>query len=104
MEVVGYDGFVYKNVQEDAGVDSYIAVNPSQIRSINAAFDPDFKESGVLLAQAPTPDYSGTQVTTIETIDETGEQVEITEAGDIAYTRTQARVQSLNDMINCLRG
>ena len=47
--------------------------------------------------------YKGTQVTTMETIEETGDTVEITESGDVAFTRTQERVSSLDQMINCLQ-
>jgi len=79
-------------------------INPSQIRSVNAAFDPDFKELGDLLAQAkPGAQYAQTEVTTTETIRETGEVVEITENGEVAYNRTQQRMQSLQNMITCLR-
>jgi len=38
----GYDGFVYENLVEDAGQDSYIAVDASQVKSVHnqGTFDP----------------------------------------------------------------
>jgi Large polyvalent protein associated domain 23/ADP-Ribosyltransferase in polyvalent proteins len=53
LQEKGIVGLIYKNEVEDKGSMSYIALNPSSIRSINAAFDPDFKDSGNLLASAP---------------------------------------------------
>ena len=56
---MGFDSVII-----DEGVDNngdrpiaYMPVNPSQIRSVNAAFDPEFKASPELLAQ---PAYHGT--------------------------------------------
>jgi len=60
----GYDSIVYKNMFEaDAsGKDSLIIFDPSNIRSVNAAFDPDKAASPILTAGAgggrkpPNPD------------------------------------------------
>ncbi|MBL4860737.1 MAG: hypothetical protein JKX96_07755 [Acinetobacter sp.] len=43
MAKTEYDGFVYKNLVEDAGADSYIAASPTQIKSVHnvGTFDPD---------------------------------------------------------------
>jgi hypothetical protein len=55
----GYDSIVYKNRFEgrDAvkgkGADSLIVFDPSNIRSVNAAFDPEKSGSSTLLAAAP---------------------------------------------------
>lgn len=33
IKAAGYDGFVYKNMVEDVGIDSYIALEPQQVKS-----------------------------------------------------------------------
>ena len=43
----GYDGIIIEN---EYGEKLIVAFNPNQIRSINAAFNPDWKDSGNLLA------------------------------------------------------
>ena len=42
MKKIGVDGFVYKNLVEDAGTDSYIIADPSQVKSVHnvGTFDP----------------------------------------------------------------
>lgn len=55
IEAAGYDGIVYKNKFEGAKSgapeqDSYIIFDPSNIRSVNAAFDPDMAASPMLTA------------------------------------------------------
>ena len=98
----GKDGAIFKNTTDGAGVtDIYVAFDPSQIRSVNAAFDPDYKESGNLLAQKKA---SQIEVTTTETNNDTGEVVQITERGDMAYKRTKQKMQAFQDMIKCLKG
>lgn len=62
-----------------------------------------FGPEQVVEAVDPLELYQDTTVTTTETIIETGETVEIVEAGDVAYNRTQQRVQSLSEMLECLR-
>jgi hypothetical protein len=49
----GYDSV---KVVNDQGEEMRVVFDPSQIRSINAAFDPDFADSGNLLAQGPVSD------------------------------------------------
>lgn len=49
LENQGYGSIIYKNEAEGVG-DSVIMLNPSNIRSINAAFDPAKKESSNLMA------------------------------------------------------
>ncbi len=46
----GFDALVYENQLEGEG-ESVAVFNPNQIRSVNAAFDPEFQESPDLLAQ-----------------------------------------------------
>lgn len=70
LKAQGYDGIVYKNIWEgdgprvdpndmstiiepDAQEDSYVIFDPSNIRSVNAAFDPAQSESRNLLHQDP---------------------------------------------------
>jgi hypothetical protein len=48
----GITALSYENAVEDAGSVSYIVPNPSNIRSVNAAFDPDQADSADLLAQS----------------------------------------------------
>jgi hypothetical protein len=57
LRAQGYDGVVFDaDGMGGAGRTQIRAVfDPSQIRSVNAAFDPDFAESGNLLAQGPLP-------------------------------------------------
>jgi len=68
------------------------------------------RENQELLAQesaaetARKEQLKAIEVKTIETIEETGEQVEITEKADVAYQREQQRSESFQNMINCLRG
>lgn len=49
LSSMGYDSIVYENDFEGGG-DSVIIFDPSNIRSVNAAFDPDKKDSSNLLA------------------------------------------------------
>lgn len=70
LKAQGYDGIVYKNIWEgdgprvdpndmstiiepDAQEDSYVIFDPSNIRSVNAAFDPAQSDSSNLLHQDP---------------------------------------------------
>lgn len=47
----GKDGAIFKNTTDGAGVtDIYVAFDPSQIRSVFAAFDPAYKDSGNILS------------------------------------------------------
>jgi hypothetical protein len=48
----GITALSYENAVEDAGSVSYIVPNPANIRSTNAAFDPDQADSTDLLAQS----------------------------------------------------
>jgi len=43
MKKSGYDGFVYQNMVEDAGIDSWVPLSPTQIKSIHnrGTFDPN---------------------------------------------------------------
>jgi len=59
----GYDSIVYKNTFEGAGGDSFIVFDPSNIRSVNAAFDPEKSGSNMLLAAAPFAAVSGAGLT-----------------------------------------
>jgi hypothetical protein len=65
----GYDSIVYKNRFEgrDAvkgkGADSLIVFDPSNIRSVNAAFDPEKSGSSTLLAAAPFAAVGGAGLT-----------------------------------------
>jgi hypothetical protein len=56
----GYDGVIARDIKNFEGgeiTDTAIVFNPNQIRSINAAFDPDQAESGGLLfSRAPATD------------------------------------------------
>jgi hypothetical protein len=56
----GHDGVIFKNLSDGADIDTImVAFDPSQIRSVNAAFDPDFADSGNLLAQGPVESFEG---------------------------------------------
>lgn len=52
----GINGLTYKNEVEDKGSISYIALDPRDIRSIHAAFDPAFEHSPRLLASCAMPE------------------------------------------------
>jgi len=56
-----------------------------------------------VLEQEKLDRYKQVNVTTTATVAETGEVVEITEPGDIVYTRTLSRVESIENMIKCLQ-
>lgn len=71
FENAGYDGFIDYTVDEKFGSQRkvgqpmkgvtpdtvhYVAFHPNQVRSVHAAFDPDFKESGNILRQSQTED------------------------------------------------
>jgi GNAT superfamily N-acetyltransferase len=49
-KLLGRDGLILRDVGGVKGNDLVVSFNPSNIRSVNAAFDPDFKDSGNLLA------------------------------------------------------
>jgi len=62
------------------------------------------KLSPEAIEQAQMERLKGIEVKTTATVEETGEVVDITESGDVVYTRSQERVKSMENMINCLRG
>jgi predicted nucleotidyltransferase len=59
----GHDGVIFEGKTSE-----YVVFDPSQIRSVNAAFDPDFKESGDLLAQPIRLDVEGVQAEATEAL------------------------------------
>lgn len=66
MKSKGFDGFIYQNKIEGPGTDSIIPLEANQMRSVNAAFDPDFTDSPSMLAQqgdAPMEVLAGRTVT-----------------------------------------
>lgn len=60
----GYDGIKFVNVVDDVMAtptpgktsDIVAMINPNAVRSVNAAFDPDFKDKPYVLAQSPVQD------------------------------------------------
>ncbi len=52
IKAEGYDSVKYRNEIEGDRDYSYIALDPSQIRSVSAKFDPEQKESADILAAA----------------------------------------------------
>ena len=67
----GYDGVVFKNVKDQGRygrgeakiADTYAIFDPSNIRSVNAAFDPEKSGSSTLLAAAPFAAVGGAGLT-----------------------------------------
>ncbi len=63
----GIDEIIFEDWGAGAGETAHVIFDPKNIRSINAAFDPDFKESSQILAQTPiTPakSFQPSEVTT----------------------------------------
>lgn len=88
----GYDGVA---LPDDNGQITYIAFKPNQYRSINAAFDPDFKESANLLAQdSVAPAASSTQKFTTRTLGQLLDQMVIDRHGE-RLTEQDAKTKSI---------
>jgi hypothetical protein len=69
MKDAGYDGIIYKNEHEGAG-DSIIVFDSNKIRSVDAAFDPDYKDSGNLLASKTNSSESSKKLAPIQNTSE----------------------------------
>lgn len=59
LKDLGYQGF---KALEPEGQPSVAVFDPDQIRSVNAAFDPEFKASPDLLAQGPSPEFEALNI------------------------------------------
>lgn len=97
----GNDGLVIRgmadvNLQEDV----FIPLDESQIRSTNAAFDPDFSASPRVLAQQNL----GTIELTETRVDAAGNVFEVVENAGALWDAQQDRLKSIDQLRNCVRG
>jgi hypothetical protein len=100
-----YDTIVIKNTKDEG--DIYVALKASNIRSVNAAFDPDYKSSPRLLAQsagtqvAKGQDFGDIEITYTEQ-DAAGNTVEITEKAQDVWDDNQDRLETIARIRDCL--
>lgn len=95
---------------EQGGESMVVVFEPNQIRSIDAAFDPDYRETGRLMAQirgiptmSQTQDFTGIELTEERIIEETGEKVTITQDAQQTWEQTQQRRNIIERLGDCLR-
>lgn len=104
---MGFDAIRFLNIV-DPGPYSYggeegnvtVVFDPKNVRSVNAAFDPAYRESGQLLAQSQ--DFQDVQLTEDRTISETGETVTITQDAQRLWEQTQKRHGIVSQLKECL--
>ena len=100
-----YDGVIFNF--PDGGRE-YTVFNPTQIRSVHAAFDPARREEALLLAQPPVPafeaeqDFAGVEITDEMTVEETGEVVTVTQDAQTVWNRLQKRRNMVDQLRGCL--
>jgi len=90
----GYDGVV------DDLMNEVIVFNPNQIRSVNAAFDPAYRESANILAQGQDMGDIELEQTIIE--QETRETVQTTHRAQDLWDGIQDRKSKLEQLLDCL--
>jgi len=93
---MGYTSFRF---QEREGIPAVSVLNPADIRSVDAEFDPAETESPRVLAQQNfgTIDLQETR------IDEAGNTLEITENAGVLWKEQQQRQRNIQKLRNCLR-
>lgn len=101
LKSLGYDSFLIKNSDTDgAGQRDDVAVfEPNQIRSINAAFDPDFKDSPNLLSQQ---DFGDIELT--DTFNDGTNTQQITELAQARWDDAQSRLEMIEQLRKCANG
>lgn len=102
IKAAGFDSYYdfEFDPRERPGQEASIAVfDPSQVRSINAAFDPDFSDSPRVLAQQ---NFSTIELVEAR-IDEAGNALTITENAGVLWQEQQSRKDNINKLRSCLR-
>ena len=93
------DGYVRSTLGEELSHRVVIPFEPSQVRSVNAAFDPDFKDSPKLLAQQNFGDLTLSEEVEVEG---TGKTVTVTQSAQKAFDRTAKRRNVIQKLRDCL--
>jgi hypothetical protein len=93
MRDAGYDAAI----SDDTG--DVIVFEPTQIRSVHAAFDPDFSASPRVLAQQNLGSIELTETR----VDQAGNALEITENAGVLWKEQQQRAKSIEQLRRCLR-
>ena len=75
-------------------------INPRDVRSVNAAFDPDFTDSPNLLSQSDFGDLTVTQTGK----DDAGNDVTVTEKASVVWDSLQKRLETLDKLTECVNG
>lgn len=97
----GYGSFFVSEFIPGAGRQKSLAVmDPSQLRSVNAAFDPDFSASPRVLSQQNFGNIALTETV----LDEAGMPVDITESANSLWKQQQQRQANLDALRRCFNG
>lgn len=98
----GYDGV--RVIDASGAVIELAVFNPSQIRSVNAAFDPDYTDSNNLLAQplSATQDFGDATISEKVEIEGTKEPVTITQSAQKVFDDTMKRRNVVDQILRCL--
>lgn len=96
----------YEKFREENAEDSYIAFESNQIRSVNAAFDPDHADSANILSQSdPTPTQKfGDQMLDDTGVDEAGNVMKLSEKAQTQWNHHQKRIKMVENLRACING
>jgi hypothetical protein len=102
MQEGKHDGVILRDdtfkSEDGKPTESHIVFDPSQIRSVNAAFDPEYSTSPTLLAQQKFGDLTLTDTG----VDEAGNQVEVTEKAQKLWNHHQKRIKMVDNLRECI--
>ena len=101
----GFDGVKFLNLSDDVGFNGRPATHtltfdPKNIRSVNAAFDPDYSSSPQLLAQQEFGDIELSDTI----MDEGGNAVQVREKAQTAWDYHQQRLKMVEQLRLCANG
>lgn len=104
MKTNNYDAVIHEGVDE--GQQHVVIMDPSQIRSVNAAFDPDKTDSPLLLAQGSTyateQDFGDIEISEDVQMAETGEDVTVNQSAQRVFDQTMKRRNTVEKLRDCL--
>lgn len=97
----GHDGLIIKQMS-DVGLeaDVYLPFDPSQIRSVNAAFDPEHATSPKILAQQKLGDMTFEDTG----VDDAGNVVKVSEKAQSVWNHHQKRLKMVENLRVCVSG
>jgi len=96
----GFDGILSQGGELTAEGFTVNVFSQDQVRSVNAAFDPDFSDSPRVLSQQ---NFSNINIT--ETVaDEAGNIVEVTQSAQVLWEEQLQRTEALENLRGCVNG